>query len=53
VLLRLKELDALKEIAERIGEVRLVVGADNFRTLLPAELLGKKLLTSGETESGN
>jgi hypothetical protein len=51
VLLRLKELDALKEIAERIGEVRLVVGANNFRTLLPAELLGK--LTSGETERGN
>jgi hypothetical protein len=28
VLLRLKELEALKEIASRIHEVRVVVGAD-------------------------
>ena len=41
ILLRLKELDALKEIASQIQEVRLVVGADNLQSLLPAELLGK------------
>ncbi len=40
VLLRLKELEALKEIAERIHEVRLVVGSDGFDRLLPAQLLG-------------
>jgi hypothetical protein len=40
VLLRLKELDALKEIASRIHEVRVVVGADGLKTLLPAGLLG-------------
>ncbi len=42
VLLRLKELDALKEIAGQIDEVRLVVGADGLKTLLPAGLLGQK-----------
>jgi regulator of protease activity HflC (stomatin/prohibitin superfamily) len=41
VLLRLKELEALKEIAERIKEVRLVVGADGLQNLLPAQLLGQ------------
>lgn len=41
ILLRLKELEALKEIAERIKEVRLVVGADGFQKLLPAQLLGQ------------
>ncbi len=40
VLLRLKELDALKDIAGQIGEVRLVVGADGLNKLLPAGLLG-------------
>jgi regulator of protease activity HflC (stomatin/prohibitin superfamily) len=40
VLLRLKELESLKEIASRIHEVRLVVGADGLQTLLPAGLLG-------------
>jgi regulator of protease activity HflC (stomatin/prohibitin superfamily) len=42
VLLRLKELEAMKEIAERIQEVRVVVGADGMKSLLPAELLGKQ-----------
>jgi regulator of protease activity HflC (stomatin/prohibitin superfamily) len=41
VLLRLKELEAMKEIAEKIQEVRVVVGADGMKSLLPAELLGK------------
>jgi len=40
VLLRLKELEALKEIAERIGEVRLVMGSEKLDALLPAGLLG-------------
>jgi regulator of protease activity HflC (stomatin/prohibitin superfamily) len=40
VLLRLKELEALKEIAERIHEVRVVVGSDSLGKLLPAQLLG-------------
>ena len=39
--MRLKELDAFKEIASQIQEVRLVVGADSLQSLLPAELLGK------------
>lgn len=42
VLLRLKELEAMKDIAERIKEVRVVVGADGLKNLLPAELLGPK-----------
>ena len=40
VLLRLKELEAIKDIAERIDEVRLVVGSDGLEKLLPAQLLG-------------
>jgi regulator of protease activity HflC (stomatin/prohibitin superfamily) len=38
ILLRLKELDALKDIAEHIKELRVVVGSDALRALLPAEL---------------
>ena len=41
-LLRLKELDAMKEIAERIDSVRIVVGADGLKTLLPAQLLDRE-----------
>lgn len=41
VLLRLKELEAMKDIAAQIDEVRIVVGSDGLKTLLPAELLGK------------
>jgi regulator of protease activity HflC (stomatin/prohibitin superfamily) len=41
ILLRLRELEAMKEIAGEISEVRVVVGADGLRSLLPAELLGK------------
>jgi hypothetical protein len=40
VLLRLKELDAMKEIAGNIDEVRLVVGSDGLDKLLTAQLLG-------------
>jgi len=39
VLVRLKELDALKEIAERIDEVRVVVGADGLEGLLQTQRL--------------
>jgi regulator of protease activity HflC (stomatin/prohibitin superfamily) len=50
VLLRLKELESLKEIASRIHEVRVVVGADGLKTLLPAGMLtegnGPKTSTS-------
>ncbi|MCA9641718.1 MAG: slipin family protein [Polyangiaceae bacterium] len=35
VLLRLKELDALKEIAQQIDQVRLVVGAEQIAKLMP------------------
>ena len=49
VLLRLKELEAMKEIATQIGEVRVVVGADGLKSLLPAQLLdGKSNGTSGQ-----
>jgi regulator of protease activity HflC (stomatin/prohibitin superfamily) len=41
ILLRLKELEAMKEIAAEIHEVRIVVGADNLQSLLPAQLLGR------------
>lgn len=39
VLLRLKELEAMKEIAQHIQEVKVVVGADGLQSLLPAQLL--------------
>jgi regulator of protease activity HflC (stomatin/prohibitin superfamily) len=45
ILLRLKELEAMKEIAGQIKEVRVVVGSDNLKALLPAELLGKAQLS--------
>lgn len=41
ILLRLRELETMKDIAEHIHEVRIVVGADGFSSLLPAELLGR------------
>ncbi|MFT3925383.1 MAG: slipin family protein [Myxococcales bacterium] len=40
VLLRLKELETLKEMASQIDEVRLVVGSDGLEKLLPAQLIG-------------
>jgi len=40
MILRLKELETMKDIATRIQEVRLVVGTDGLKTLLPAQLLG-------------
>jgi len=41
ILLRLKEFEALQEIAAQIREVRVVVGSESLGALLPAELLGK------------
>ena len=41
ILLRLKELEAMKEIAAQIDEVRIVVGADGLKGLLPSQLLGR------------
>jgi regulator of protease activity HflC (stomatin/prohibitin superfamily) len=41
ILLRLKELEALKEMAAQIDEVRLVVGSDGLDKLVSAELLTK------------
>jgi SPFH domain / Band 7 family len=38
VLLRLKELDAMKEMAAHIKELRLVVGSDGLGKLLPLRL---------------
>ena len=40
VLLRLKELEAMKEIAERIDKVRIVVGTESLSKILPQNLLG-------------
>lgn len=41
ILLRLKELEAMKDIAAQINEVRIVVGADHLQSLLPAQLLSR------------
>jgi hypothetical protein len=35
VLMRLKELETIKEIAEKIDEIKLVMGADGLKHLLP------------------
>jgi regulator of protease activity HflC (stomatin/prohibitin superfamily) len=40
VLLRLKELETLKEIATQIDEVRLVLGGDALKAFLPPGTLG-------------
>jgi len=40
VLMRLKELESLKEIAGQIGEVRMVVGSEGLDKLAVAGLLG-------------
>jgi regulator of protease activity HflC (stomatin/prohibitin superfamily) len=42
ILLRLKEIETMKEIAGNIQEVKLVVGADSLASLIPAGLLGKE-----------
>jgi regulator of protease activity HflC (stomatin/prohibitin superfamily) len=42
VLMRLKELEALQAIAEQVGEVRVLVGADGLDAITGARLLGQK-----------
>jgi len=46
IMLRLKELEAMKDMAASIDEVRVVVGADGLAKLLPAQLLGTGPLKS-------
>ncbi|OJY25177.1 MAG: hypothetical protein BGO98_08850 [Myxococcales bacterium 68-20] len=41
ILLRLKELESLKEIASNVRELRVVTGVDNLGALLPKGLLGE------------
>ena len=41
ILMRLKELEAMKEIAGQIKDVRVVVGSENFRALLPESVFGR------------
>jgi regulator of protease activity HflC (stomatin/prohibitin superfamily) len=41
ILLRLKELEAMKDIAAQINEVRIVVGAGDLSSLLPTQLLSR------------
>ena len=35
VLMRLKELETMKEIAEKIDEIKLVMGAEGLKHLMP------------------
>lgn len=42
LLLRLKELESLKEMASRIDKVQLVVGAQGMTSLLPTGLLSER-----------
>jgi hypothetical protein len=35
VLMRLKELETMKEIAEKIDEIKVVMGADGLKNLMP------------------
>jgi len=41
ILLRLKELESLKEIASKVRELRIITGADTLASLLPRGLLGE------------
>ncbi|MBN4050393.1 slipin family protein [Desulfobulbus sp. AH-315-M07] len=41
-LMRLRELESLKDIASEIGEIHVVVGTDGFDKLIPAGLLSGK-----------
>jgi hypothetical protein len=46
VLLRLKEFETLKEIAGKIGELKVVMGAEGLAALLPSELIGARSKTA-------
>ena len=41
-LMRMRELDTLKEIAAQLKEVRLVVGADKLEGMIPKGLFGDR-----------
>lgn len=41
LLLRLKELDSLKEMAAKVQEVRLVVGSNAMTGLVPSEFFAE------------
>jgi regulator of protease activity HflC (stomatin/prohibitin superfamily) len=47
ILLRLKELEAMKEIAERIDKLRIVVGTESLSKILPESLLGGSSSSAG------
>lgn len=51
LLLRLKELESLKEMAEKVGELRLVVGANSLPAL--RDLVSTGLLTEPERPEGS
>jgi regulator of protease activity HflC (stomatin/prohibitin superfamily) len=46
IMLRLKELEAMKDMAACIDEVRVVVGSDGLDKLLPAQLFGSSVIKS-------
>jgi regulator of protease activity HflC (stomatin/prohibitin superfamily) len=47
ILLRLKELEAMKDIAERIDKLRIVVGTESLSKILPESLLGNPSNSAG------
>lgn len=42
IMVRLKEIEAMKDMAASIDEVRVIVGSDGLEKLIPAQLLGSK-----------
>lgn len=47
ILLRLKELEAMKDIAERVDKVRIVLGAESIGKILPSAVLGAASNSAG------
>jgi regulator of protease activity HflC (stomatin/prohibitin superfamily) len=43
IMVRLKEIEAMKDMAASIDEVRVIVGSDGLEKLIPAQLLGPKV----------
>jgi regulator of protease activity HflC (stomatin/prohibitin superfamily) len=46
IMMRLKELETMKEMAASIDEVRVLVGSDGLDKLLPAQLIGSGAIKS-------
>jgi regulator of protease activity HflC (stomatin/prohibitin superfamily) len=46
IMMRLKEIDAMKEMAAHVGELRVVMGSDGLDKLLPAGFLGTSTIKS-------